>query len=638
MSLCILLIDDNPNDRLFIKRELSQELKVVEFIEALNAQDLTEIVALKQFDLVVLDYQLSWGNGLQILHLLKRHYSECPVIMFTNSGNEEIAVKGMKAGLDDYVVKCPQHYHRLSVSVKLLWERVTAQQRAKTLETELKFLLNRLNIGVFRATAQGQLLEGNIAFLNLLGVQDLAEAQELLGTSWTLLLNQLSQDDSEQPQWREIQLHRLDGTRIWIQASLTLRDNLGQPIIDGLIENISERKQIEAERARLLASEQSARAEAESANRLKDEFLAIVSHELRSPLNAILGWATLLRTRKFDEFKAARAIESIERNAKLQTQLIEDLLDISRLIRGKLRLNARSIDLQKVVDAAIETVRSTADAKGIILSHETYAEMANVVGDLGRLQQIIWNLLSNAIKFTEPGGQVMVRLQIVGRFAQIQVSDTGKGISPHFLPYLFDRFRQENSGKTRTSSGLGLGLAIVRQLVELHGGTVSADSLGEGHGSTFTVSLPLETPEADRDAETGENSVPLLSNDNSALEGIRVLVVDDEADAREFLSAVLEEYGAHMATASSVIEALQIINQWQPNVIVSDIGMPNEDGYMLMRRLQEHGIEIPTLALTAYARDEDIKESLAAGFQVHLIKPIEPAKLVSAILNLKISQ
>jgi PAS domain S-box-containing protein len=382
---------------------------------------------------------------------------------------------------------------------------------------------------------------------------------------------------------------RKDGTRFWASGITTpLRDETGQ--LRGfakILRDFTERKQAEDERNQLLAREQEARATAEAANRLKDEFLATLSHELRSPLNAMLGWTRLLNSRKFDEATTARAMQTIERSAKSQAQLVEDLLDVSRIIQGKLRLNVRPVELVSVIEAAIETVRPAAQAKEISLQSVLDPAAGPVAGDFDRLQQVVWNLLSNAIKFTPKQGRVMVRLERVNSHIEVTVTDSGKGINPEFVPYVFERFRQADSSSTRVYSGLGLGLAIVRQLLELHGGTVRAYSEGEGKGATFTIKLPLMPVHVkpylgDRVHPTVELGVPF--DNPPTLNGVRVLIVDDEVDSRELLVAALEECEAQVFAVASASEALKAVSQFQPDVLVSDIGMPLEDGYSLIAK------------------------------------------------------
>lgn len=456
----------------------------------------------------------------------------------------------------------------------------------------------------------------------------------------------------------EFRIFKPDGVLCWLTArGKVFHDHTGSPIqMTGVTLNITERKRIEVERAEILQREQAARQQAESASRMKDEFLAIVSHELRSPLNAILGWSRLLRSRQMTPEKTEQALASIERNAQAQTQLIEDLLDISRIIRGAIRLYPRPLNLVPILQAAIDTTRPAADTKSIHIETQFEAQIGMVSGDPERLQQIVWNLLSNAVKFTSTGGRVEVKLEsyevsVPGaqftdstqkpeptnsqRYARIQVVDTGKGINPEFLPYVFDRFAQADSTTTRNESGLGLGLAIVRNLVELHGGKVSADSAGVGKGSTFTVELPLLLESVSTHASESPTT-PFTESDS--LNGIRVLVVDDEVDTRDFLVAALEQFGATVIAVSSVQDALLQVLHSRPHVLLSDIGMPAQDGYDLIQQVRslspEAGGQTPAAALTAYVRGEDRNRAIAAGFQLHVPKPIDPAQLLSVVRQL----
>lgn len=401
--------------------------------------------------------------------------------------------------------------------------------------------------------------------------------------------------------------------------------------------------QRERERNENLMRAETAREEAEAANRMKDEFLAVLSHELRTPLNPILGWSKLLRSGRLDAAKTAFALETIERNAKLQTQLIEDLLDVARIMQGKLSLKMVPVNLVFIINSAIETVRLAAEAKSIDLRFTTLDfELNNsdkflVLGDSVRLQQVIWNLLINAVKFTPEAGLVEVRLLRVASQAQIQVSDTGKGIDPNFLPFVFEYFRQEDSKTTRKFGGLGLGLAIVRHLVELHGGIVQADSPGEEQGSTFTVSLPLLRDEAIkmRDESSGSSSLTLQS---SPLKGLRVLVVDDDLDMRNFLVFTLEQNHAIVTAVASAREVLQALEEKTFDLLISDIGMPEMDGYTLMQQIRSRafpqGKQMKAVALTAYAGEHNQQQALKVGFQRHLAKPVEPETLVRAIVDL----
>jgi len=436
-----------------------------------------------------------------------------------------------------------------------------------------------------------------------------------------------------------------DGSLHWLAAKAhVFCDRTGKPLrMIGVNMDISDRKQAEVEREQLLAREQAARAEAEAANRIKDEFLATLSHELRTPLNAMLGWIQLLRTRKFDEATTTRALETIDRNTKSLAQLIEDVLDVSRIITGKLRLNVRPVELVPVISAAIETVLPAAEAKDVQLKSLFDTPAGPVLGDVNRLQQVVWNLLSNAVKFTPKGGLVEIRLEVINSRVQIRVSDTGQGINPDFLPYVFEHFRQADSSITRSQGGLGLGLAIVRHLVELHGGTVYAESPGLEQGATFIVELPLMAVRPVAASETKPEQPKVTDTDEMpkcplSLNGLRVLVVDDEPDARELLTTVLGQCGAEVKAVASASEALAVLEPFQPHVLVSDIGMPGEDGYALIRQLRaleaNRGGQIPAVALTAYARAEDRTQALLAGFQLHVPKPVDPAELAVVVGNL----
>jgi PAS domain S-box-containing protein len=401
-----------------------------------------------------------------------------------------------------------------------------------------------------------------------------------------------------------------------------------------MAEKLAHRAAIALDNARLYR-------EAQDANRLKDEFLATLSHELRTPLNSILGWAQILRNRRLSEEKMGLALETLERNARLQFQLIEDLLDVSGIITGKLRLNVTSVSLYQAIEEAIESVRPAAEAKQIQLRTELDRHAGPVSGDRDRLQQIVWNLLSNAIKFTPPEGCVTVILEQFQTSIQIRVIDTGQGIKPEFLPYVFDRFRQGDSSSTRAYNGLGLGLAIVRHLTELHGGIVSADSPGLGQGAMFTVELPLmprcELPDRNESHFLSLEPFPEL-NSTTSLEGVRVLVVDDEADTRSLLTLVLEECGAKVHAAASVRQSLIAIRQFSPQVLISDIAMPEEDGYTLIRHIRRmelsEGGYLPAAAVTAYARSEDRTRALKAGYDIHLPKPVDTAELIAVVERL----
>lgn len=397
------------------------------------------------------------------------------------------------------------------------------------------------------------------------------------------------------------------------------------------------RKQAEEERARLLVREQAAREEAEAANRNKDEFLATLSHELRTPLTAILGWSHLMRTRKLTDSELTRALDTIERNARSQSQLIDDLLDVSRIITGKLSIDRGRVSISKVIETALDAIRPLADAKEIEFTYTAPSTDLAVLGDPTRLQQIFWNLFSNAVKFTPRGGRVSIGTAAYDSRVSISVADTGIGIKPEFVPFIFDRFRQADGSTTREHGGLGLGLAIVRHLVDLHAGLVEVASEGPNCGSTFTVTIPLALDNVLAESETTFYETAGNGVFNSRLlDGVKVLVVDDEPDSRELLMTILTNCGSDVRCSDSAATAMLEFNEWNPDLLVSDIGMPIEDGYSLIRRVRKlasHHAHIPAVALTAYATDEDRSQALLAGFQMHVPKPIEPESFLTSIAS-----
>jgi PAS domain S-box-containing protein len=546
-------------------------------------------------------------------------------------------------------------------------DRKQAEEALRQSEEQYRAIYNQVLVGISQADLTGKIIETNERFCEIVGrsseellslhMQDITHPDDL-PRDLVLFQQMLENGTSFEIEKRYI---RPDGSQVWVRNYVSLiSDANGQPKCGvAVTEDITEQKQAEIEREQLLTREKAAREEAETANRIKDEFLAVLSHELRSPLNPILGWSRLLQTQKFNAQETQQALATIERNAKLQTQLIEDLLDVSRILRGKLVLNITAVSLISMIEAALETVRVAIDAKGIHIQKIFNLDPDQVVGDAARLQQVVWNLLSNAVKFTPAGGQVEIRLEQVGQsvgeasslpsasisspspsstYAQIQVRDTGKGISPQFLPYVFDYFRQEDGTITRKFGGLGLGLAIVRHITELHGGTVSVESPGEGLGATFTVQLPLlkDASNGMKD-EDGFDSSLIPHPSPSSLAGIRVLAVDDDADIRMLLEFILQQTGAEVRVVTSATEALQQLEAFSPKVLISDIGMPDFDGYMLMREiknLQPAQTEILAIALTAYAGEIDQQQAIAAGFQMHLAKPVEPGKLIDTIVTL----
>jgi PAS domain S-box-containing protein len=415
----------------------------------------------------------------------------------------------------------------------------------------------------------------------------------------------------------------------------------GHKVIHCNVRDITERRRAEAEREQLLAREQAARAEAETANRMKDEFLTLLSHELRTPLSSIVGWVDILERVGPGDQMNSQAIQVIKRNAKQQAQIVEDILEVSRIVSGKLRLESRPIDLISTINSAADAVRLAAETKGVTLRFEPDSSVGIVAGDPNRLQQVVWNLLSNAIKFTPRGGRITVSLEQIGDSVVLTVRDTGEGIPPEFLPYVFDRFRQADASYSRRHGGLGLGLAIVRHLVELHGGAVEALSAGPGKGATFRVSLPTTAsllPFGNHPPERRGDELQTAPTNPPSLDGFRILVVEDQKDWRELVIAFLELKGAIVKSASSVGVALEILDGWIPDVLISDLGMPDRDGFHLIRELRsrdaEKGGTIPALALSGYASAAAGEAAVLAGYQMRLTKPIELSALEHAVIEL----
>ena len=428
-----------------------------------------------------------------------------------------------------------------------------------------------------------------------------------------------------------------------VGASKVVRDITERKRVEEALKKAKEQSEAAGrERLELLDSEREARAEAERANRTKDEFLATLSHELRTPLNAVIGWAKILRLGNAGAQELAQGLEIIERNASVQAQIIDDLLDMSRIISGKVRLDMQAIDLPTVLHESIETLRATAEAKGVHLQVGVNPLAGPISGDPNRLQQVFWNLLSNAIKFTPKGGKIQILLERVNSEVEIRVVDTGEGIAAEFLPYVFERFQQGDASTTRRHGGLGLGLAIVKQLVELHGGHVRVQSAGRGQGTTFTVSLPLQAAYAEPEQDRRHPRTAIRESrpfPDISLANVRVLVVDDELDSRDLVKRLLEMAGARVSLACSAPEAMERIVAERPDVLVCDVGMPGEDGYSLIRRLrtleaEQEESSLPAIALSAYARSEDRTKAIRSGFQNHLAKPVDPAELMAVVSSL----
>src|SRR5262245_59590369 len=517
-------------------------------------------------------------------------------------------------------------------------ERRRAEEELRRSEAQLRAILDQSLTAVFVKDLEGRYMRVNRRCEVLFGR---TEAEVIGKNNYEIhakeIADALRANDqaviaADTPLQFEERVVTVDGPHDFISVKFPLRDESGLPYaICGIATDITELKQAEAEREELLVRERAAREAAEELARAKDEFLTLVSHELRSPLSAMLGHAALLLHGGLDDHKVKQSADVIERSGRAQAQLIDDLLDTARIISGKLRLEVGPVDLVSVIEQAVQTIHTAADAKGISIETNLPSEIGQITGDPTRLQQVIWNLFSNAVKFTPQGGRVEVRLERIDPNICITVSDTGKGISPDFLPFVFDRFRQSDASSAKRHGGLGLGLALVKYLVELHGGTIEAASAGEGQGATFKVMLPIRAVATPAKVESSEE-----------LAGVRVLVVDDQDDARELLNTALAQYGADVVTADSAAAAYDLITTAPtgelPDVMVIDIGMPGEDGYSLIRRVREwerdRDFYTPAVALSAYGRIEDRVRTLKAGFQTHLAKPVDPADLATVIENL----
>lgn len=664
----VLLVDDQPENLLALEAILDSLRE--NLVKADSGASALRCLLNQDFAVILLDVQMPGMDGFETATLIRQRERSrhTPIIFLTAfSTSDALMFKGYSLGAVDYLLKPiePQILtSKVAVFVDLFQKTAEVKRQAAQLtavnaelrESEQRFrsLSACSPVGIFLTDTAGNCTYTNPRYQVIWGSTFLQESRWLESVHPEdrdrVLANWSAWTQENQEYSNEFRLLTPEGIVRWVHVRSSPMTDKGKFIGHvGTVEDITERKQAESARQKVLC-EQAARQEAEAANRMKDEFLATLSHELRTPLNSILGWARLLRTRKFDHQKTSRALETIERNATLQAQLIEDVLDVSRIIRGKIHLVFRPVNVGSVIETVLDTVRPAAENKGIQL--KTVIDLPNgtdqdssaspflVSGDPDRLQQIVWNLLSNAIKFTPEKGKVEVRLQHTDSHVQIQVSDTGIGIRTDFIPHIFERFRQADSTTTRSYGGLGLGLAIARQLVELHGGTVSADSAGVGKGATFTVKLLLISDSLNQSNPSQMPTIEsnLTPTNPSEIAGLRILVVDDEPDARRLLATILEEYGAKVTTVASATEAIKALKQLQPDVLISDIGMPEEDGYSLLRKVRnlniEQGGQIPAVALTAYVRQEDHTHALLAGFQMHLSKPVNTGELIRAVAKL----
>jgi PAS domain S-box-containing protein len=658
----ILVVDDNPATLYSTARVLrGAGFHVLEAESGLSAVER----ARAGVDLIVLDVNLPDIDGFEVCRRVRSDPSTArlPVIHLSATFVQDTdKVHGLEVGADGYLTH-PVEPPVLVATVNAFLRTRQAEDAMRRSEARFKAVFENALNGIALVNEDQIYLDANPAMCALLGLP----REGIVGKHASVFIpadhkaaadaamRALDADGS----WRgHLPLIRSDGRTVQLDWSISRHSMPGVRL--AVVTDVTDRLAIEKEREQLLASERAAREEAERANRIKDDFLATLSHELRTPLNAIVGWSQVLRTPSATKDDLADGLESIERNARVQAQLIDDLLDVARITSGKLRLEVQPVDPAAVVDAALQAVAPAARAKGIALHSALDPHAGSVAADASRLQQVVWNLVNNAVKFTPQGGRIDVRLTRAEGRVEITVADNGQGVHPDLLPHLFERFRQGDARTTRTPGGLGLGLAIVKQLVEMHGGTVTASSEGEGRGASFTVTLPVSSPTDPADRKSPRGWTPpgdaggatgasggchseALTGDPARppqftpLDGVRVLVVDDEADARDLMKRLLRECSASVANAKNVADALELIDAFRPHVLVSDIGMPQCDGYDLIRLVRARGHtpqSLPAVALTAFARPEDRLKAVQAGYQVHVAKPVNASELSAVIANL----
>ncbi|HVY05330.1 MAG TPA: response regulator [Burkholderiales bacterium] len=646
----ILNVDDNEAMRYAKSRVLRANGFTV--IEAGTGTQALQLIDEHRPALILLDVKLPDMNGMDICRTIRANPNLALTLVLQTSAtfvDGSSRIKALDSGADSYLVE-PMEPGELLANVRALLRLRRAEEKVRENERVLRLATSTAKLNTWNVDLSGRT---SLSAVEFTGGCDLPAIGQLSSGG----LYRLHPDDRDNldaalaaaladsapydVQYRAISRN---GDVCWIASQATVvRDAGGRAAqIIGVALDITERKRAEIEREELLKREQAARLEAEDATRLKDEFLATVSHELRTPLNAIIGWIHLLRSGQLDTSASTRALESIDRSAQSQSQLINDLLDVSRIISGKLRLDVRATSPVTVVEMALDTVRPAAQAKGVNLIVDLDRNIGLTAADPDRLQQVAWNLLTNAVKFSGKDGNIDVKVERVGSNVVLTVKDDGAGIDPHFLPFVFHPFRQADGSSTRKHPGLGLGLAIVRQLVELHGGRVRAESEGKGRGSIFTVTLPVRSIDDAKASPLPPGAMHVSGKPEPGktpdLSGTKLLVVDDDEDARDILATVLRQAGANVTTASGAAEALAQLDREVPTVLLSDIGMPGQDGYSFIRAVRgrpaDKGGTVPAIALTAYARSDDRFRALASGFQMHLAKPVEVSELLSVVDNL----
>lgn len=634
----VLLADDNPSKRYSISRLL--RASGFQVTEATCGQEALDLAAAGP-DAIVLDVNLPDIDGYEVCRILRTRgaTARTPLIHLSATFIEASdKVLGLDAGADGYLTH-PVEPPVLVATLRAFLRARQAEDRMRKSDARFAAIFQHVPSGIALLDDDLNFVEANPAISRMLGIN----ASLLAGRPWDAQTTPGALGDAQDLRARlaregeahgEIETVRGDGEVIQLEWRISSHSEPGWL---ACASEVTERRRVEAQRDRLLASERAARTEAERANRSKDEFLATISHELRSPLQAIIGWAQLLESGRLHDARDVQSgVAAISRNARIQARLVSDLLDVSRITSGKLHLERAHLDMGPLVAQAVDGARMAATAKRIRLLFEPATGRHPVEADASRLHQVLSNLLTNAIKFTPEGGSVNIRLEDRGEWVDVTVADDGFGISPDFLPHLFDRFRQQDAATTRQHEGLGLGLAIAKRLVELHGGTITASSAGLGSGSSFTVRLPrsLLPPLPDDASDAMARS---QRPGREVLRGLRVMIVDDDAGARSFVKRLLDEHQAVTSEADSVAAAMAQVEAANPQLLISDISMPSEDGFELLRRLRAAGFDaarLPAVALTAFAHPEDRERVLASGFQLHLAKPIELETLLGALVDL----
>ena len=637
----LLIVEDDPRMRRVL------ELLLADRWDVDMAGDSREALALVERhtpDLVLTDLLLPEMDGFALIRELRAgaRTRAVPIVAISGLTEEADRLRALEAGANDFLIKpFAERELYLRVTTHLEMAALRRESAARETEAHLRVILDAALDAVVATDAADVITYWNPQAERTFGWT----AAEAIGRRFGELIlppEPRQEHDRDRETFlatgeapsvnrrTEVEGQRKDGTRLPLELALSVVKVWDAWTFNVFARDITERRRADDERAELLQK-------AQEVGRTKDEFLALLSHELRTPLSAIVGWAHMLRTSELDDATRARAIETIDRNAKLQNQLIEDILDVSRIVAGKFHVEMRPVDLARVLEAARDTVAPTALARKVELHLDVQAPNPLTVGDPDRLQQVAWNLLSNAIKFTPPGGKVSVELCRRGNRFELSVRDTGAGIDPAFLPHIFERFHQGSGSGAKRHGGLGLGLSIVRHIVEMHDGTVEARSEGRDKGSTFVVRLPAVETSTDKVAPVGREPQDGMGS-APRLDGLRVLVVDDEADARNLIAAVLQERGAQVFMAGSAAEAVGVLQAERPDVVLSDISMRDEDGYDFIRKVRalpaETGGRTPAAALTAYGRLEDRMKALSAGFQLHVAKPVDPAELVAVVASL----